>query len=110
MKQYVVDELRPEDHEKLKGYLEATLQSSGVDALYWVPILPELLNEIQAAHTGCQPFYFALELEPDRLCCEFLVRTKTRVRCNCMTYATEKQRNWLIETVDAIFTKLEIIT
>ena len=52
----------------------------------------------------------ALELGPDRLAAELLVRTRSRVRCDCIHYADERQRNWLVRTVDAIFEKLEIIT
>jgi hypothetical protein len=52
----------------------------------------------------------ALELSPDRLAAEMLVRTRCRVRCDCIHYADEGQCNWLVRTVDAIFEKLEIIT
>jgi hypothetical protein len=52
----------------------------------------------------------ALGLRPDRLAGELLVRTRNRVRCDCIHYADERQRNWLIQTVDAIFEKLGIIT
>jgi hypothetical protein len=108
MKQYVIDELRYPDFEKIKGYLDENFASSGVDGIYWIPVEVELLSDIQTAHVECQPFYFALQLEPQSLACEFLVRTQNRVRCNCIEYATQPQRNWLIQVVDAIFEKLEI--
>ncbi len=110
MKQYVIDELRPGEHEKLKAYLEANYAVPGVDGLYWIPVAPELLTETQKSHSDCQPFYFALELLPDRLACELLVRTNQRIRCQCIRYATASQRDWLFEVVDAIFERLEIIT
>jgi hypothetical protein len=34
--------------------------------------------------------------------CEFLVRSPKRIRCDCIAYATEAQRNWLIDVVDAM--------
>jgi hypothetical protein len=49
-------------------------------------------------------------LGADRLAAELLIRTRNRVRCDCIHYADERQRNWLVQTVDAIFEKLEIIT
>jgi hypothetical protein len=52
----------------------------------------------------------ALELGEDRLAGELLVRTRKRVRCDCIHYADDRQRDWLIRTVDAIFEKLEIVT
>lgn len=110
MKQYVVDELRPEDYERLKNHLDETLQPAGLDGLYWLEVQPELLTGIQEAHMDCRPLLFAIELEPDRLSCELLVRTKNRVRCQCMAYATETQRNWLIAYVDAMLEQLDVIS
>lgn len=110
MKQYVIDELRPDDYKKLKAYLDENFNSSDIDGIYWIPFEQENLTDIQAGHTECQPFYFAIELNPDILACELLVRTKNRVRCDCIGYATEKQLSWLIGFLDGIFNKLEIIT
>jgi hypothetical protein len=110
MKQYVIDELRPEDYEKIKAYLDAHLGPGQLDGIYWIPLEENLLNDVQAAHTECKPFYLAIELESNRLACELLIRTTNRVRCQCMGYANEKQRNWIIAFVDAVFEKLELKT
>jgi hypothetical protein len=91
MKQYVIDELRPADYEKIKAYLDENLDASGVDGIYWMP-----LDQIN--------------LEPTVMACELLVRSKNTIRCNCIGYATEKQHNWFIQIVDDIFEKLEIKT
>lgn len=110
MKQYVIDELRPEDYDKLKAYLDNHMAVPEFDGLYRLPLDEQLLTEVQSAHAECQPFYFALELLSDHLACELLVRTNNRVRCDCIQAATEAQRNWLIDTVDTLFARLEIIT
>lgn len=110
MKQYVIDEIRLHDYEKLKGYLDGTFGGSGVGGLYWLPVDERVLSGVQKAHTACAPFFMALELGPDRLAGELLVRTRSRVRCDCIHFADERQRNWLVRTMDAIFEKLEIIT
>ena len=110
MKQYVIDELRPDDHKKLKLYLDENLISSSIDGIYWLPLEQKDLTDVQAGHTECQPFYFAFELKSDILACELLIRTKSRVRCDCISYATANQLSWLIRFVDGIFDKLEIIT
>ena len=110
MKQYVIDELRTEDYKTLKKYLDAQYGPVAMDGIYWVPIDSNLLTEIQSEHTECRPHYFALELDQHRLACELLVRTKSRMRCDCIHYATEKQRNWLISIIDNIFKHLEIKT
>ena len=110
MKQYVVDELRPDDYRKLKEYLDDNFAVPSVSGLYWLPLDEQLYADVQKTHSDCQPFYFALELTSERLACETLVRTNNRVRCQCIQYATESQRNWLIQVVDAFFDRLGIIT
>ena len=108
MKQYLIDELRLQDHEKIKAYLDAHLKASSMKGLYWIPLEKDLLTARQAEHPTCGPHYFALELQEDRLACELLVRAEQSIRCNCIGYASEKQRNWLIAYIDAILEKLEI--
>lgn len=108
MKQYVIDELKPQESDTIGDYLAQHAQPAGVDGLYWLPIAEELLSEEQLAHEACKPFAFALELLRDRLVCELLVRTRSRVRCSCIAYANHNQREWLIETIDAILDKLGI--
>ena len=108
MKQYVVDELRPGDYRKIKSFLDDNLGSSSIPGLYRLPIESGLLTDMQTAHTSCRPFYFAIDLEPDRMSSELLVRADGRIRCSCMDYASERQRNWLIHFTDRMLTRLEI--
>jgi hypothetical protein len=108
MKQYVIDELRPQDHEVLKKYLDEAFGQDAIGGIYWIPVDSDLLNRVQLQHKDCRPHYLALDLEPDRLACELLVRTKNRMRCDCIQYATEPQRNWLIEFIDTVFDQLGI--
>lgn len=110
MKQYVIDELRPEDYEKIKAHLDAHFAAPGFDGLYWLPLDQQAYDEVQEQHTDCQPFYFALELTSERLAGELLVRTNKRVKCQCIRYATEDQRNWLIQAVDTMADRLGIVT
>jgi hypothetical protein len=110
MKQYVVDELRPDDHRKLKEFLDSHFAVPGFEDLYWLPLDEQVYADIQKAHSDCQPYYFALELTTERLACELLVRTNNRIRCQCIQYATENQRIWLMQVVETWFDRLEIIT
>lgn len=110
MKQYVIDEIRAADHEKIKAYLDAEFGPAKMGGIYWIPMATEMLSELQRSHKACQPFFFALDLEPDRLSCEFLIRTREHIRCDCINYATDSQRNWLVSVVDAVFEKMEIHT
>ena len=110
MKQYVIDEIKPDDLKLLKSYLDERYGPALLNGIYRVPLDPGLYSQCQKSHTACQPFYFALELKPDELCCELLVRTDSRIRCECIAVAGPNQRNWLIDIVDAIFERLSIIT
>ncbi len=108
MKQYVIDQLRPDDYFRIKAYLDMNFRQSGVPDVYWLILPQDMLEGTQAEHTDCQPFYFALELCHSVLSSELLVRTLSHVRCDCMRYASLTQRNWLIQTVDDIFNLLEV--
>ena len=110
MKQYVIDELRPADFEAIKNHLADKYGSAAMDGVFWIPVEEQLLSETQAAHRDCRPHFFAIDLDQNRLACELLVRTKSRLRCDCIRYATMAQRNWLIATIDDIFDRLSIVT
>jgi hypothetical protein len=106
MRNYVIDELRPKDYDQLKQYLDQFLEASGVDGLYWLPVEKDLLTDLQQNHSACLPLYIAVDLEPDHLSCELLIRTRNKLQCDCMGYATERQRNWIISWVDQTFIQL----
>lgn len=108
MKQYVIDELRPDDHAKLEKYLKSNLQVGALEGVYRLPLDDEQLSHRQASHHACKPFYVALELTPSALVCELLVRCSQKIRCDCIAYAEEQMRNQIIDTIDTILTKLKI--
>ncbi|MFO7962691.1 MAG: hypothetical protein R6U50_02105 [Desulfobacterales bacterium] len=108
MKQYVIDELRPGEYDKIKSYLDEAFGKSAVDDVYWVPLDKEFLTEEQLLHNECGPHCFAVVLEENLVACEFLIRTKNRIRCNCMGYADEKQQTAIIRFADNLFRKLNI--
>jgi hypothetical protein len=110
MRQYRIDELRLADYEKIKSHMDDSFGPSALDGLYWVPVEQGLLDEIQIAHTGCQPFYFAVELQEDCISFELLIRTKERIRCDCIQYATWEQRESIIRFADRMFDALQITT
>jgi len=108
MKQYVIDQLRPEDFRKLKAHLDRTSGCRVIENIYWLDLPVEHYAARQLAHTACQPFYLALELQPHQLSAELLVRSRNRMRCDCISYATHTQRHWMIDTIDAMLANLDI--
>lgn len=110
VKQYVIDQLRPNDHETLRNYLDENHGPAQMGGVYWIPIEEDVLNEMQAEHVSCQPYYFALELDINSLSAELLVRTLSTVKCQCMGYADIRQRERILGFVDNLLEKLEIST
>ena len=109
MKQYVIDELRVADHKKLKAYLDDHYGPPSMGSIYWMPIDADLLSDTQKGHRECQPHCLALDLDDNRLACELLVRTRNRMRCDCIDYATPNQCGWLMARIDSIFNQLKIM-
>lgn len=110
MKQYRIDELRPEDHEKIKAYLNERFGPSQMESLYWVPLENDFLDVVQEAHRDCQPFCFAVELKPTAISFELLIRTRNRIRCDCIRYANVEQRERIIRFADDMFETLKILS
>ena len=108
MKQYVVDQLNHDDFQKLRSHLEENYGKPEFESIFWLPIEKSSLNEVQQTHVNCHPFFVAVDLQETQLVCELLVRTKNKIRCECMGYATEQQRNGIIELIDSILDKLGI--
>jgi hypothetical protein len=108
MKQYVIDGFSLQDYNRLKEYFGKHLESASVDGIYWLPLAKEVLTPVQVDHGACGPHVFALMLENTYLSCELLVRIKTNIKCDCMSYATKEQRDWLVDQVDAILEKFSI--
>jgi len=108
MKQYVIDELRPGDHDKLKSYLESHCGPAELENIYWVLLDESVYTPTQTSHADCQPFYAAIHLNEQSVAIEFLIRTKNRIRCDCIAYATAEQKVWLMDYLDAIFEHLEL--
>lgn len=110
MKQYRIDEIRPAEAEKLQEFLEGRFGPAELGGVFWIPLEPDRYGKVQAGHTDCQPFYFAVELQGQSLTCELLIRSKSRIRCECISYADTRQRNWIIRLLDGVFDQLGIKT
>ena len=110
MKQYVIDEIRPQEQARIKEYLDRHYGPAEMGEIYWIPVEPVLYDPLQASHADCHPLYFAVQLVPASLAAELLVRTKSRMRCDCIRYATEDQFLWFVRLLDAIFERLGIKT
>ena len=100
MRQYVVDELRADEVEKIKEYLDKYCDLSDMVGLYWLKIPGDILSPTQYEHKSCQPHCAAIELGDKWVKFEMLVRSRQKIRCECVSYATPQQRTFLLSFVD----------
>jgi hypothetical protein len=110
MKQYVIDQLRESDFLKLEDYLDKNSEAGELPGIYWIPIPESLLETTQLEHPDCQPFYFAVNLDLNAIRFELLIRTRSRLRCACIQYASQKQRDFIINYADQLFENLGLMT
>ena len=108
MKQYVITDLSPEETEAISEYLKEKVGSSGLMDFFWVPVDPSFYTEIQKKHMDCMPLCFPVELDVDQLTCEFFLRVRKKISCDCMRYATRDQREWMITFLDEMLEELNI--
>ena len=58
----------------------------------------------------CGPHRVAVVLEEDGLKCELLVRSKSSLRCECTTYTTGQQRDFILAWAERLAEELGIRT
>jgi len=110
MRQYLLDEISRSDYQGLKDYLTAHAQASGLQDIWWVDLPKDLLSPEQFEHRDCQPFRFAVELGDTFLRLEFLIRSRTTMRCSCIGYATRAQRDFILAFADRLVDDLGLKT
>ena len=110
MKQYVIDQLRENDFLQLEDYLNNNSEAGELPGIYWIPLPESLLERTQLDHPDCKPFYFAVNLDRNSISFELLIRTRSRLRCACIQYASKKQQDYIVGYADGLFEKLNLMT
>lgn len=108
MKQYVIDQLRESDHEEILNFLNKHTEKTALEGLYWVDLPKDLYTAIQSEHKDCQSFYFAVNLTLNSISFEFLIRSRQIIRCNCISYATPRQRDYIMQFADGMLDRLNL--
>ena len=108
MKQYVIDQLREPDHEKILEFLKKNADASEFGDIFWVMLHEELYSDIQKEHKQCHPYCFAVNLSFNRADFELLTRSRSVLRCACISYADRKQRDYVIDYADRMIEELNI--
>lgn len=109
MRSYFVEELQKDDMQLLLSHLQARGLQASMQDMYWLPVPEVLLTEEQRAHLKqCGPYVASLEIGDVWLKAEMLIRGRGKLRCSCIGYATNDQRDWLISAVDVMLGDLGI--
>ena len=108
MRQYRIDQLSREERLNIESYLKRTLAPGPVEGVFWLEVPQDLLGNEQRGHEECGPFFFAVELEPEAVCFEMLVRSQTNLHCSCLAYASNAQRDFVLRFVDKMLQEEQI--
>ncbi len=108
MRQYMIDELSPLERDNLDSFLKRTLKPGPMTGIFWLVMPDDLYAQAQRGHRDCEPFYFAVDLDRNRLCFELLVRSTTNLHCTCIAYATPAQRQFVLDFIDHMLDEEQI--
>ncbi|MFW5721786.1 MAG: hypothetical protein ACOCWT_00675 [Desulfohalobiaceae bacterium] len=109
MRSYAIDELDPEDVRRFKSSLGRLGLAGPIEDIYWLMLPEELFTPEQREHApGCGPYFLSLETGDTWLKLELLVRCRNRIRCQCIKYATPKQRAHAMDRLDELLRNRDI--
>ena len=110
MKSYYLDEISTSDLDKITGYLNEHAVESGMDGLFWIEMPSDHLTELQSGHSECKPHRFAIEIGDTWIRAEFFIRTTVKFRCDCNGYCSDNQKKFIMNYVDDMIDKLDVLT
>ncbi|MDZ7759732.1 MAG: hypothetical protein U5L00_05700 [Desulfovermiculus sp.] len=109
MRSYIIDEMLPEQVERLSARLQETAGPSPMQGIIWFELPANLLTPRQQDHlSSCGPFILSLETGSTWIKLELLVRARQTFRCDCIDFATSDQRAYGIGLMDAAIRELDI--
>lgn len=100
MRQFVIDELSPMEHDNIDSYLKRNLKQGPMIGLYWIQLPEELLSPTQLEHTDHGPFHLGVEITNSSVKFEFLVRSQVNLHCDCIAHTTGPQRQFVLDFID----------
>lgn len=113
MRAYLIEDLNDEDYKTVIKAFDELGFKGPLEGIYYIPLPEELLQPEQVDHKDeCGPYFMALEgiemYESNSFKLELLARGRKKMRCSCITYATPKQREHMIEYLDQFIEELEV--
>lgn len=108
MRQYLIDEISFLERDNIEHYLKRTLKQGPIEGVYWLELPPDLLGPRQVGHEQCGPFYLSVVLEEKTLRFEFLIRSGNNLHCSCIDWATQAQRQFILDFADRLLAEEKI--
>lgn len=108
MKQYVIDQLRESDFTRIRDFLHEHAETTALEEVYRMELPEHLYGAVQAEHSQCQPYYFAVNLNRHQVAFEWLIRSRKIMRCHCIAYASPEQREHIVQVADGMLEELGI--
>ena len=93
------------ERDNIDSYLKRNLNPGPIEGLFWLSLPEDLAGPAQQGHSECGPFYFAVELEEESLRFELLVRSQTNLHCDCIAFATQTQRDFVLNFADTLLSE-----
>jgi len=110
MRQYLIDEIRRDDLERISDYLQEHALASSLEDVWWVEMPEDLLSPEQFSHPKLKPFCFAVELGRDFVRFELLIRSRQTLHHPAIAYATRQQRDFILAFADRLVEELALRT
>jgi hypothetical protein len=111
MRYYMIDDLTAENVQTLAASLKNMNLVSGLESFFWLPVPHGHLSQLQIEHEkSCGPHVMGLELLPDSLRLELLVRARGSLRCECVRYAESGLRSYMMTWLDQCLSDCQIVT
>lgn len=109
MRTYTIDQLEEADIAAINSRLLDLELQAGLEGIYWLPVPKNMLTPLQEEHFGqCGPYCLALEVGPDAVHMELLVRGMGRISCQCLSFASEELRNHMVAFLENMLLDLNI--
>ena len=110
MRTYTIDQLEEADIAAINARLLDMELQAGLEGVYWLPVPRDMLTPIQKEHSAsCGPYCLALEVEHNAVHLELLVRGMSRIRCECLSFASQELRNHMIRYLEDLLQELAIV-
>lgn len=109
MRSYLIQEINTQDMLKIIEGITPKAYKVPMDNLFWIVLPDNLLTPEQKKHSDrCGPHYLALETGEDWVKLELLIRCEQKIRCDCISYATPEQREYMIDFLDKIIRNQDV--